>query len=49
MAAAKDIVSARDALKGIGQRDGSITASFKRTEKGKVIYSHCQHTKGETW
>jgi len=48
-AAAKDIASARDALKGAVQRDGSITAIFERTGKGKVTYSHCQHTNAETW
>jgi len=47
-AAAKDIVSARDALKGGLQRDGSITAVFERTGKGKVTYSYRQHTKAET-
>ncbi|KAA1479015.1 hypothetical protein DENSPDRAFT_753489, partial [Dentipellis sp. KUC8613] len=29
-------------------RDGSITAAFKRSKKGKVTYSHRQHTKAET-
>ncbi len=38
-AAAKDIVSARDALKGAVQRDGSITAVFERTGKGKLTSS----------
>jgi len=47
-AAAKDIVSARDALKGAVQRDGSITAVFERTKKGKLTYSYRQHMKAET-
>ena len=47
-AAAKDIASARDALKGAVQKDGSITAIFERTGKGKVTYSYCQHSKTET-
>ena len=47
-AAAKDIASARDALKGAVQRDGSITAVFERTGKGKVTYSYRQHMKTET-
>jgi len=46
--AAMDIASARDALKGAVQRDGSITAVFERTGKGKVTYSYRQHTKAET-
>lgn len=28
--------------------DGSITASFERKGKGKITYSHCQHTRTET-
>jgi hypothetical protein len=47
-AEAKDIASARDALKGAVQRDGSITAIFERSGKGKVTYSYRQHTKAET-
>ncbi|KAG1857367.1 hypothetical protein DFJ58DRAFT_659107, partial [Suillus subalutaceus] len=31
-----------------GAKDGSITASFERTGKGKVTYSHRQHTRTET-
>jgi hypothetical protein len=45
---AKDIDAARDALKGAMLRDGSITAVFERTGKGKVSYSHRQHLKAET-
>jgi hypothetical protein len=30
------------------QMNGSITAVFERTNKGKVTYSHRQHTKAET-
>jgi hypothetical protein len=29
-------------------RDGSITAAFERKGKGKVTYSHRQHTRHET-
>ncbi|KAF8869378.1 hypothetical protein BD779DRAFT_1614497 [Infundibulicybe gibba] len=29
-------------------KDGSITATFERIGKGKVTYSHQQHTKAET-
>ena len=29
-------------------RNGSITASFERKGKGRVTYSHRQHTKSET-
>ena len=29
-------------------RDGSITAAFERKGKGKVTYSHRQHTRQET-
>lgn len=47
-AVAKDIASARDVLKGAVQRDGSITAVFERTGKGKVTYSYRQHTRTET-
>ena len=42
---AKDVGMARDILK---QRDSSITAAFERVGKGKVTYSHRQHTKTET-
>ncbi|KAG1830668.1 hypothetical protein DFJ58DRAFT_719620 [Suillus subalutaceus] len=31
-----------------GAKDGSITASFERTGKGKVTYLHRQHTRTET-
>ena len=30
-------------------RDGSITAVFERTGKGKVTYSHRPQTENETW
>ena len=45
---AKNITSAREALKGVELRDGSITAVFQRTGKGKVTYSHRTHTAKET-
>jgi len=46
---APNIASARDALKKADLRDGSITAVFERTGKGKLTYSHRPHTKNETW
>jgi hypothetical protein len=45
---AKNIGSAREALKSAELRDGSITAVFERTGKGKVTYSHRAHTEAET-
>jgi hypothetical protein len=45
---AKNITSAREALKGAELRDGSITAVFERSGKGKVTYSHKTHTTTET-
>ncbi|KAF8957055.1 hypothetical protein BDZ97DRAFT_1954953 [Flammula alnicola] len=45
---AKDVGIARAALKGAELRDGSITAIFERTGKGKVTYSHRPHTRVET-
>ena len=41
-----DIESARKTLGGL--QDGSITAAFECKGKGKVSYSHRQHTKAET-
>ena len=41
-----DIEGARVFLAGL--KDGSLTAAFERTGKGKVSYSHRQHTKAET-
>jgi hypothetical protein len=35
--------------KGTVGTDRSITAVFERTGKGKVTYSHWQHTKTQTW
>jgi hypothetical protein len=45
---ANTIESARQALKGAELRDGSITAVFDRTGKGKITYSHRTHTESET-
>ena len=45
---ARNIASAREALKGAELRDGSITAIFERTGKGKISYSHRAHTEAET-
>ena len=44
----KDVSEARDSVvKPLG-KDGSITAIFERVGKGKVTYSHRQHTKAQT-
>jgi hypothetical protein len=43
---AKDINDARDIL--ANSKDGSIAAAFKVKGKGKVSYSHRQHTRTET-
>lgn len=53
-----DVVSAADDAKNADEvrmsirpgllRDGSITTAFKRKGKGKVTYSHRQHTHQET-
>jgi hypothetical protein len=40
------IEEARALLEGL--KDGSVTAAFERKGKGKVSYSHRQHTKAET-
>jgi hypothetical protein len=47
-ASGQDIDSARKALKGAIEKDGSITAVFERTGKGTITYSHRQHTKTQT-
>ena len=44
----KDVGIAHAGLKGAKLKDGSITAVFKRTGKGKVTYSHRPHTNAET-
>jgi hypothetical protein len=44
----RDVDLARDALKKATIKDGSITAAFERTGKGKITYSHRQHTRTET-
>ncbi len=41
------IDAAREVLAKSKLRDGSITAEFERIGKGKVTYSHRQHTKTE--
>jgi hypothetical protein len=52
VAAACNGGDATDARRGIQaakqETDGSITAVFERTGKGKVSYSHRQHTKTQT-
>ena len=42
-----DIEMARKTLGNL--KDGSVTAAFERKGKGKVSYSHRQHTKTQTW
>ncbi|KIL63968.1 hypothetical protein M378DRAFT_48599, partial [Amanita muscaria Koide BX008] len=44
---AKDMKTARKAVKNY-VANGTITAAFERKGKGKVTYSHRQHTKSET-
>jgi len=43
----QDVKSAHDAL--ANHKDGTITVAFQCAGKGKVMYSHCQHTKVESW
>ena len=44
----QDLESARVVLAKTKLRDRSITAEFERIGKGKVTYSHCQHTSTES-
>jgi hypothetical protein len=44
----KDLKAVRRSLKGATMKNGSITAVFERTGKGKVTYSHRQLTRTET-
>ena len=51
VAAADTTGSARTACDALGNRgkvDGSITTAFERAGKGKVSYSHRQHTTAES-
>ena len=45
---AKDANEARTKIVGGILRNGTITASFERKGKGKMTYSHRQHTCAET-
>jgi hypothetical protein len=45
---AKDANEVRCKIVGSVLRNGSITAAFERKGKGKVTYSHRQHTCAET-
>jgi hypothetical protein len=45
----RDVRSACDVLANHKDIDGSITVAFQCAGKGKVTYSHCQHTKAESW
>jgi hypothetical protein len=42
-----NLPDARESVKGLIET-GSITAAFERKGKGKITYSHKQHTKTET-
>ena len=44
----QDLESARVVLAKTKLCDGSITAEFEHIGKGKVTYSHCQHTSTES-
>lgn len=44
----KDVEIARDVLGKKGLKDGSLTAAFERKGKGKVTFSHRQHTRTES-
>ena len=44
----KNIEAVRDLIRN-HTKNGSITVSFKIKGKGKVTYSHRQHTHAETW
>src|SRR5271155_3968962 len=44
----QDLQCARAILTHTKLRDGSITAEFQRIGKGKLTYSHRQHTKTES-
>ena len=44
---ANDLGIARDTVKDAELKDGSITAVFERTGKGKISYSHRPHTNVE--
>jgi hypothetical protein len=44
----KDVTEARNSVVNPLLKDGSITGIFERVGKGKVTYSHRQHTKTET-
>ena len=43
----RDIKTAQEALGDAKNVDGSITALFQRAAKGRMTYSHRQHTKAE--
>jgi len=43
----KDLNTARNILAKDAPRDGDITTAFERIGKGKVSYSHRQHTYAE--
>ena len=45
----QDLESARVVLAKTKLCDGSITAEFECIGKGKVTYSHHQHTSTESW
>ena len=47
---AKDVHAAYDAMAKAKLRDGLVTVAFEWIgKKNQVMYSHCQHTKAESW
>jgi len=44
---AKDADEVRKRIVGSVLKNGTITVSFEKRGKGKITYSHCQHTKTE--
>jgi len=43
----KDLEAARTIFLKLKLHDGTIMAEFEHISKGKVTYSHCQHTSNE--
>jgi hypothetical protein len=43
----RNVQAAREALRKMGSRNSSITDAFEWVAKGKVTYSHTQHTATE--
>jgi hypothetical protein len=45
----RNVQTACEALRKMGSRNLSITDAFEWVSKGKVMYSHNQHTAAEAW